>query len=60
MSVILLLAIEATRFGSLGWLFERSTHTQTKIQGLSVYFTAQRSRLVQVWGRVNSIWKDWM
>jgi hypothetical protein len=37
---------------------ERSTQTQTQIQGLSVYLSAQQSRLVQTSARVDSIRKD--
>lgn len=37
---------------------ERSTQSQTKIQGISVYLSAQQSRVIQTSARVDSIRKD--
>jgi len=37
---------------------EKSTRTQTQLQGMSVYLTAQQSRLLQVGGRVDAIRRD--
>jgi septal ring factor EnvC (AmiA/AmiB activator) len=37
---------------------EKSTQTQTQLQGLSVYLSAQQSRLIQTSARVDTIRKD--
>lgn len=37
---------------------EKSTQTQTQLQGLSVYLSAQQSRMIQTSARVDTIRKD--
>ena len=52
------LAALTTEVRLLRMAFEKSTHTQTQLQGLSVYLSAQQSRLSQTSARVDTIRKD--
>ena len=52
------LAALTTEVRLLRMAVEKSTQTQTQLQGLSVYLSAQQSRLIQTSARVDTIRKD--